>query len=191
MHILYAVFSSVWYLRMTHAPCTNASSRYPQYVPEMPVQILSPSSGGHPTNLTLAISPQLLPASRILFSNCSSPAVHGVFVRLLFLAPLSLSSDDTGTEPEPSVLPVEGAVGDDSATGLLEARRLRGFDGVDSGGGMVFNVVLGASGGGGCTGTLSVPGGTENGSGGDSLCRFCGGGDLCPRRMMLDQTCEN
>ena len=141
--------------------------------------------------LTLAISPQLLPASRILLSNCSSPAVHGVLVRLLFLTPLSLSSDDTGTEPEPSVLPVEGAVGDDSGTGLLEARRFRGFGGVDSGGGIVFNVVLGASGGGGCTGTLSIPAGTENGSGGDSRCRFGGGGVLCQGGMMLDQTCEN
>lgn len=34
--------------------------------------------------LTLAISAQLLPASRMFFSLCSSAGVHGVFVRLFF-----------------------------------------------------------------------------------------------------------
>lgn len=33
---------------------------------------------------TLAISPQLLPASRIVFSLCSSAGLHGVFVLLFF-----------------------------------------------------------------------------------------------------------
>lgn len=39
--------------------------------------------------LTLAISPQLLPASRIVFNLCSSVAVQGVLVRPFFLAPSS------------------------------------------------------------------------------------------------------
>ena len=123
--------------------------------------------------LTLAISPQLLPASRICFSRCSSAAVHGVLVRPRFFALPSLRSDETGTEPGALARSLVGAAGDDdSNAGLREARRFLGFEGEGSGGGTVLRVVLGAKGGGWVAGRISDSDCVGGGFEGESFCLF-------------------
>ncbi len=49
------------------------------------------------TSRTFAISAQLLPASLIFLSLCSSAAVHGVFVRLFFTGGCIEADDDSGS----------------------------------------------------------------------------------------------
>lgn len=93
------------------------------------------STTGTPAR-TLAISLQLLPASRIAFSRCSSSAVHGVLVRPFFLGGAVVVAPAAGAAAVPSVgvgsAAVAGADGFSSAAaGAGEARRLRGFAGCE------------------------------------------------------------
>ena len=53
---------------------------------------------------TLAISPQLFPASLIIFSRCSSDGVHGVFV-LLFFGACSWGDISAASSPSCPVAP--------------------------------------------------------------------------------------
>lgn len=78
---------------------------------------------------TLAISLQVLPASRIAFSLCSSSAVHGVFVRPFFLPPASGVAVEVGGFPSPSTGAVSwgGAMPDMGALCWKDARLFRGF----------------------------------------------------------------
>jgi hypothetical protein len=77
---------------------------------------------------TLAISAQLLPASLIVFSLCSSAAVHGVLVRL-FLAGGCIGADGVSGSAMLDEGPAAGAMGLDEVG--PEARRftLRGLAG--------------------------------------------------------------
>ena len=54
---------------------------------------------------TLAISFQLFPASRIVFSLRSSAGVHGVFVRLFFAVVGLVLGSPSSAVPAPSVVP--------------------------------------------------------------------------------------
>jgi len=63
---------------------------------------------------TFAISLQLLPASRICFSRCSSAGVHGVFVRLF----LALGSCAATSSSVPDAAAALAGWGADAAIGL-------------------------------------------------------------------------
>jgi hypothetical protein len=137
---------------------------------------------------TFAISPQLLPASRIVFNLCSSPAVHGVLV-LPFFLPASTGVAGTGADVSgaagigAALLSSTGAgglegepVGLDPA--LLEARRFLGLTG---GGGKVEKIVLVAAGWDGAAASTGAIGPAEvvgEAGDADTFWRFCGGGDL-------------
>ena len=132
---------------------------------------------------TLAISPQLFPASRIAFSLCSSVAVHGVLVRPFFFTPSSVSGVTGGNaaavgallDSATSVgLPSAGVEG---VSVLGDARRFLEF------GGKVSRWVVetaGAVAGGGSVEGGGIRAGWVVGEfdEADSRCRFCGGGDL-------------
>jgi hypothetical protein len=137
---------------------------------------------------TFAISPQLLPASRIVFNLCSSLAVHGVLV-LPFFLPASTGVAGTGADVSgaagigAALLSSTGAgglegepVGLDPA--LLEARRFLGLAG---GGGKVEKVVPVAAGWDGAAASTGAIGPAEvvgEAGDADTFWRFCGGGDL-------------
>jgi hypothetical protein len=82
-------------------PYTSASSRSLQSVRGIPLrrQKACQTRLGDQGARTFAISPQLLPASRIVFSLCSSVAVQGVFV-LPFFLPASPGVALTGADVE-------------------------------------------------------------------------------------------
>lgn len=123
--------------------------------------------------LTFAISPQLLPSSRILFRVCSSCADHGVFVLGFFLLPSSRKSAETGAPP---LEEARGAGGGGSVfngllvgSGLADERgRLRGFD--DAGGSRSTSTP--ECGGGGTSEEASSMMGLGEVPEGDDLCRF-------------------
>jgi hypothetical protein len=100
--------------------------------------------------LTFAISPQLLPSSRILFKVCSSWADHGVFVLGFFLLLSSRKSAETGAPPLDEARAVAG--GGRVFNGLLVGSGLaddRGrFRGFDDGGGKTSTSAPESSGGG-------------------------------------------
>jgi hypothetical protein len=137
---------------------------------------------------TFAISPQLLPASRIVFSLCSSVAVQGVFV-LPFFLPASSGVALTGADVEgvgrvdAALVPSAGAEGLDGDPegldpALLEARRFLGLAG---GGGKVEKVVLvaaGWDGPGASTGAMGAATVVGEVIEADTFWRFCEGGDL-------------
>lgn len=103
------------------------------------------SLDSHKAHITLAISLQLLPVSRICFSRCSSAAVHGVFVLPVRFLPLSSLSRE-GIETFELCSGGRGRVvpgGSVSSLGLFEARRFRGLAGGDLGGGTNDTCVLG------------------------------------------------
>ena len=89
---------------------------------------------------TFAISPQLLPASLITFSRCSSWGVHGVFVLpgLVFLGASVVGAEAPGPADGSSV---DGPAGEAGAAAplLCDRRRFFGFVG-DEGGAMVVLV---------------------------------------------------
>ena len=125
------------------------------------------------SHATFAISPQLLPSSRILFNVCSSCAVHGVFVLGFFLLSPSREASEIGAPL------LDGPRGDAGGgivfKGLLigsglagDRGRLRGFDG---GGGRRSTPVLESCGGGACDEELSVAGLGEF-TVGDDFCRL-------------------
>lgn len=145
-------------------------------------------SWGGQGRTTFAISPQLLPASRIVFNLCSSVAVQGVFV-LPFFLPASSGGARTGAgfggaaSVGAALLPSAGAGGLEGdpgglVSGLLEARRFLGLGEV---GGKVEKVVLVAAGceglgaSTGAVGAASVAGEVVEA---DTFCRFWEGGDL-------------
>lgn len=107
---------------------------------------------------TLAMSLQVLPASRICFNLCSSAAVHGVFVRLRFL-PLS-SERSAGIETLVVLVSPTGG-GRVSNLGLGGACLFRGFEDGVNGGGAVFRIVGGGTGIDGGGGSSYVLGGDE------------------------------
>jgi hypothetical protein len=137
---------------------------------------------------TFAISPQLLPASRIVFSLCSSVAVQGVFVLPFFLPPSS-GGARTGAgfggaaSVEAVLLPSAGAGGLEGepgglVSGLSEARR---FLGLGDAGGMVEEVVpvaVGCEGLGASTGAVGAGSAAGEVVEADTFCRFWEGGDL-------------
>lgn len=129
-----------------------------------------------------------MPASRIVFSLCSSVAVQGVFV-LPFFLPASSRGAGTGaglggaTSVGAALLPSAGAGGLEGdpgglVSGLLEARRFLGLGDV---GGKVEKVVPVAA---GCEGLGASTGAVGAGSAAgevveaDTFCRFWEGGDL-------------
>jgi hypothetical protein len=145
-------------------------------------------SWGDQGRTTFAISPQLLPASRIVFNLCSSVAVQGVFV-LPFFLPASPRGARAGAgfggvaSVGTTLLPSAGAGGLEGDPGGLvsgwsEARRFLGLGDV---GGKVEKVVLVAV---GCEGLGASTGavGAANAAGevveADTFCRFWEGGDL-------------
>ena len=145
--------------------------------------------------ITLAISFQVLPASRICFSLCSSAADHGVFVLVVrFL--LVLSSDNSDgietlvADPASMEDDVGGGLkfkGRGSAAGLPEAGRFRKLEGADAGGGIVLKevVVRDSTGREGGTGISTFLWGDE----GPELMvlgRFAGGGVLCTISVTID-----
>ena len=88
-------------------------------------------------NLTLAISLQLFPASRMAFNRCSSAGVHGVFVLLFFGADIgeivsACCSLCCGCAPYPVGLPYPDAGMDDmpAAGAAPGALRFLGFGGL-------------------------------------------------------------
>ena len=78
---------------------------------------------------TLAISLQLLPASRMAFNLCSSSAVHGVFVRPFFFGAGSWATVVATVLTGGSVVTGGGggAVIGTTGPGCGDIRRLRGF----------------------------------------------------------------
>lgn len=63
---------------------------------------------------TFAISPQLLPASRIVLRRCSSPGVQGVLVLLFFGAVVGeiVSTKGSCNSPKPPGSPSPGGIDD-------------------------------------------------------------------------------
>lgn len=134
-----------------------------------------------------AISPQLLPASRIVFSLCSSVAVQGVFVLPFFLpAPSRGAGTGAGFERAASVgtalLPSAGAGGLEGdpgglVSGLLEARRFLGLGDVGGKVEKVVPVVAGCEGLGASTGAVGAGSSAGEVVEADTFCRFWEGGD--------------
>jgi hypothetical protein len=157
----------------------------PGVVRQKPVRLSEGRSRGC---RTFAISPQLLPASRIVFSLCSSAAVQGVFVLPFFLPPSSGGARvgaglGGAANVAAALLPSSGAGGLEGdpgglVSGLLEARRFLGLGDV---GGKVEKVVPVAA---GCEGLGTSTGAVAAGSAAgavvdaDTFCRFWEGGDL-------------
>ena len=167
----------------------------------MPIdrQIAVKNCPARSASFTFAISPQLLPASRICFNSCSSAAVQGVLVRPFFFTP----SGDTGCAEVDSaavataaaeLLPSPGTGGlvsdpAESESRFWEARRFLGLEGEGGSVESVVAVVAGRGGAGDWTGAGSggnVDGEVEEA---DSFCRFCDGGDLV-RLSVFQKVCS-
>lgn len=131
--------------------------------------------------LTLAISLHDLPSSRICFNLCSSAAVHGVLVRLLFFALSSDSNDGIETLVLLGSAAVGGRISKDGLAALF-----RGLVGDKSGGGAVSRVVGGEE-------MIDDGGGSSIGLGGEALLealvrgRLAGGGVLRHKVNLLLQ----
>jgi hypothetical protein len=129
-----------------------------------------------------------LPASRIVFSLCSSVAVQGVFVLPFFLpGPSRGAGTGAGFKGAASVgtalLPSAGAGGLEGdpgglVSGLLEARRFLGLGDVGGKVEKVVPVVAGCEGLGASTGAVGAGSSAGEVVEADTFCRFWEGGDL-------------
>jgi hypothetical protein len=150
---------------------------------------------GDQGHITFAISPQLLPASRIVFSLCSSVAVQGVFV-LPFFLPTSPRGAGAGVgfggvaSVGAALLPSAGAGGLEGdpgglVSGLLEARRFLGLGDVGGKVEKVVPVVAGCEGLGASTGAVEAGSSAGEVVEADTFCRFWEGGDLSTPSVWL------